>query len=53
MVKQKKLFSFEDNDSTMNVQVDEKLYNHFQTKTPQEKEAIKQFMILGFKYKNI
>ena len=52
MAKQYTLFSFEYNDTTIDMKVNKKLYNHFQTKTPQEKEVIKQLMILGFKYKN-
>ena len=48
MAKQYTLFSFEYNDTTINMQVDERLYNHFQTLTPQQKEAQKQLMILGY-----
>ena len=52
MAKQYTIFSFEYNDTTIDMKVNKKLYNHFQTKTQQEKEAIKQLMILGFKYEN-
>ena len=49
MAKQYILFSFENNDITTDMKVDKRLFKHFQTLTPMQKEAQKQLMIMGYK----
>ena len=46
MPKQKKLFTFENNDVNIDMNVDEALYNHFQSLSPLEKKRIQDLMIL-------
>ena len=46
MVKKRTLFSFKQNENQINMDVDESLYNHFQTLTPLQQKAIKDLMIL-------
>ena len=46
MTKQKKLFTFENNDVHIDMNVDEALYNHFQSLSPLEKKRIQDLMTL-------
>jgi hypothetical protein len=46
MTKQKKLFTFENNDVNIDMNVDEALYNHFQSLSPLEKKRIQDLMTL-------
>ena len=46
MTKQKKLFTVENNDANIDMNVDEALYNHFQSLSPLEKKRIQDLMIL-------
>ena len=46
MTKQKTLFIFESNDTNIDMNVDETLYNHFQSLSPLEKKRIQDLMIL-------
>ena len=45
MPKQKTLFSIKNKDNIMNMNVDERLYNHFQSLTPDQQKAVKYLMI--------
>ena len=47
MTKQKKLFTFENNDVNIDMNVDEALYNHFQSLSPLEKKRIHDLMTLN------
>ena len=46
MVKKLTLFSIQQNENQINMDVDESLYNHFQTLTPLQQKAIKDLMTL-------
>jgi len=46
MTKQKKLFTMKNNKQKINMNVDEALYNHFQTLSPLEQKAVMDMMIL-------
>ena len=46
MTKQKKLFTLKNNDANIHMNVDEALYNHFQSLSPLEKKRIQDLMIL-------
>ena len=46
MTKQKKLFTMKNNNQKINMNVDEALYNHFQTLTPLQQKTIQDMMIL-------
>ena len=48
MVKKLTLFSVQQNKNQINMDVDESLYNHFQTLTPLQQKAIKDLMILKY-----
>ena len=52
MTKQKKLFSVETNDQKINMDVDESLYNHFQTLTPLQQKAVQDLMTLKLLQQN-
>ena len=43
---QKTLFSFETNNKIIDMNVDESLYNHFQTLSPLHQKAMQDLMIL-------
>ena len=46
MPKQKKLFTIKTKNNDINMNVDEYLYNHFQTLTPLEQKRIQDLMTL-------
>jgi hypothetical protein len=46
MPKQKKLFTVKTKNNDINMNVDEHLYNHFQTLTPAQQTAIHDLMLL-------
>ncbi len=46
MPKQKKLFTIKNKNNKINMNVDEHLYNHFQTLTPAQQKAIHDLMLL-------
>lgn len=46
MTKQKKLFTFENNDTNIDMNVDEALYKHFQSLSPLEQKRIQDLMTL-------
>ena len=46
MPKQKKLFTVKTKNYDINMNVDEHLYNHFQTLTPAQQKAIHDLMLL-------
>ena len=46
MTKQKKLFSVEDNDKQIDMNVDDALFNHFKTLSPLEQKRILNLMTL-------
>ena len=46
MPKQKKLFSTKNNNKKINMNVDESLFNHFQTLTPLQQKAVQDLMTL-------
>ena len=46
MVKKRTLFSFKQNENQINMDVDESLYNHFQTLTPLQQKSIKYLITL-------
>ena len=46
MVKKRTLFSLKQNETKLHMDVDESLYNHFQTLTPLQQKAIKDLMTL-------
>ena len=45
MPKQKKLFTVKTKNNDINMNVDEHLYNHFQTLTPAQQKAIHDLML--------
>ena len=46
MPKQKKLFTIKNKKNKINMNVDEHLYNHFQSLTPAQQKAIQDLMLL-------
>jgi predicted choloylglycine hydrolase len=46
MPKRRKLFSVKNNDKNIDMNVDEALYNHFQSLTPLEQKRIQDLMTL-------
>ena len=46
MTKRKKLFTLKNNDKNIDMNVDEALYNHFQSLSPLEKKRIQDLMTL-------
>ena len=48
MVKKRTLFSFKQNENQINMDVDESLYNHFQTLTPLKQKAVQDLMMLKY-----
>ena len=46
MVKKRTLFSLKQKNSDINMDVDETLYNHFQSLSPSQQKAIQDLMIL-------
>ena len=46
MTKQKKLFTIKNKDNKMNMNVDETLYNHFQSVSPIQQKRIQNLMTL-------
>ena len=46
MPKQKTLFTIKNKNNKINMNVDEHLYNHFQTLTPAQQKAIHDLMLL-------
>ena len=46
MTKQKTLFTFESNDTNIDMNVDEALYQHFQSLSPLEQKQIQDLMTL-------
>ncbi len=46
MPKQKKLFTIKNKNNKINMNVDEHLYNHFQTLTPTQQKVIHDLMLL-------
>ena len=46
MPKQKKLFTVQNNDKNIDMNVDEALYKHFQTLTPLQQKAVQDLMTL-------
>ena len=46
MPKQKKLFTIKNKNNKINMNVDEHLYNHFQSLTPTQQKAIQDLMLL-------
>jgi hypothetical protein len=46
MPKQKKLFTIKNKNNQMNMNVDETLYNHFQSLTPAQQKRIQDLMTL-------
>ena len=46
MPKQKKLFTVKTKNNDINMNVDEHLYNHFQTLTPAQQKTIHDLMLL-------
>ena len=45
MPKQKKLFTIKNNNNKINMNVDEHLYNHFQSLTPAQQKAIQDLIL--------
>ena len=45
MPKQKKLFTIKNNNNKINMNVDEHLYNHFQSLTQGQQKAIQDLML--------
>ena len=52
MTKQKKLFTMKNNNQKINMNVDESLYNHFQTLSPLQQKAVQDLMTLKFLQEN-
>ena len=52
MIKQKTLFTFESNDTNIDMNVDESLYNHFQSLSPLQQKAIQDLMTLKLLQQN-
>ena len=48
MPKQKKLFTIKNKNNKINMNVDEHLYNHFQSLTPTQQKAIQDLMLLKY-----
>jgi predicted choloylglycine hydrolase len=48
MAKKRTLFSLKQNENQINMDVDESLYNHFQTLTPLQQKAVKDSMTLKY-----
>ena len=46
MTKQKKLFSIKNKNNQINMNVDEQLYNHFQSLSPIQQKRIQDLMTL-------
>ena len=46
MPKQKEIFSIKNKNSKINMNVDEHLYNHFQSLTPTQQKSIQDLMLL-------
>ena len=46
MPKQKKIFSIKNKNTKINMNVDEHLYNHFQSLTPAQQKSIQDLMLL-------
>ena len=46
MTKQKKLFSIKNNENNVDMNVDETLYNHFQSLSPIQQKRIQDLMTL-------
>ena len=46
MPKQKKKFSIKNNNKKINMNLDEALFNHFQTLTPLQQKAVQDLMTL-------
>jgi hypothetical protein len=46
MPKQKKLFTIKNKNNKIDMNVDEHLYNHFQSLTPTQQKAIQDLMLL-------
>jgi hypothetical protein len=46
MTKKKTLFSIKNKQNKINMDVDESLYNHFQTLTPLQQKAVQDLMTL-------
>jgi len=52
MPKQKKLFTFKTKHNDINMNVDEALFNHFQTLTPLQQKAVQDLMTLKLLQQN-
>ena len=52
MQKQKKLFTFKTKNNDINMNVDEALFNHFQTLTPLQQKAVQDLMTLKLLQQN-
>ena len=52
MTKQKKLFTMKNNNQKINMNVDESLYNHFQTLSPLQQKAVQDLMTLKLLQEN-
>ena len=48
MIKKRTLFSIQQNENQINMDVDESLYNHFQTLTPLKQKAVQDLMMLKY-----
>ena len=52
MTKKKTLFSIKNKQNKINLDVDESLYNHFQTLTPLQQKAVQDLMTLKLLQQN-
>ena len=52
MPKQKKLFTVKNKNNKINMNVDEALFNHFQTLTPLQQKAVQDLMTLKLLQQN-
>ena len=52
MTKQKKLFTMKNNNQKINMNVDEALYNHFQTLSPLQQKAVQDLITLKLLQEN-
>ena len=52
MTKKKTLFSIKNKQKKINMDVDESLYNHFQTLTPLQQKAVQDLMTLKLLQQN-
>ena len=52
MPKQKKLFTVKNKNNKINMNVDEALFNHFQTLTPLQQKAMQDLMTLKLLQQN-